>query len=132
MDVAPRRGVCHGIWRTPFLPRNRTKRVHRNRAGEQQAIELAGPRNTGTDLIQKRQEIQSKHRWDYLGDSGKRISKVLEDIDVLDQLDIYLQSESLSCYIDLGQVTNMKHEIQWLFIMKYLDLLCKNILIVDE
>ncbi len=44
-------------------------------------IELAVPRNTGNDLIQKRREIQSKHRWDYLGDSGKRISKVLEYID---------------------------------------------------
>ena len=53
---------------------------------ENEDIELAVPRNTGTDLIQKRQEIQSKHRWDYLGDSGKRINKVLKHIDPDDDL----------------------------------------------
>ncbi len=53
---------------------------------EKEEVELAVPRNTGTNLIQKRQEIQSKHRWDYLGDSGKRISKVLEHIEPDDDL----------------------------------------------
>ena len=46
----------------------------------------AVPHDTGNDIIQKRQEIQSKHRWDYLGDSGERVSKVLKHIDPHDDL----------------------------------------------
>lgn len=53
---------------------------------ETKEVELVVSSNTGNDLVQKRQEIQSKHRWDYLGDSGKRISKVLEHIDPDDNL----------------------------------------------
>ncbi len=49
-------------------------------------VELVVPCNRGNDLIQKRQEIQAKHRWDYLEDSGKRISKVLEHINPDDDL----------------------------------------------
>jgi len=53
---------------------------------ETKEVELVVPRNTGNDLVQKRQEIQSKHRWDFLGDSGERISKVLKHIDPDDGL----------------------------------------------
>ena len=53
---------------------------------EIEEVELVVPRNRGNDLIQKRQKIQAKHRWDYLGDSGKRISKILEHINPDDDL----------------------------------------------
>ena len=53
---------------------------------ETKDVELVVQNNTGNDLIEKRQEIQSKHRWDYLGGSGKRINKVLEHIDPDDDL----------------------------------------------
>ena len=53
---------------------------------ETKEVELAVPSNNGNDLIQKRQEIHSKHRWDYLGDTGRRIRKVLEHIDPNDDL----------------------------------------------
>ncbi len=53
---------------------------------ETEEVELVVPRDRENDLIQKRQKIQTKHRWDYLGDSGKRISKVLKHINPDDDL----------------------------------------------
>lgn len=53
---------------------------------ETEAVELVVPRNGGNDLSEKRQKIQEKHRWDYLGDSGKRISNVLDHINPYDDL----------------------------------------------
>lgn len=48
---------------------------------EETDIELVAPRNTNNDLYKKREEIQLKHCWDYIGDSGKRISRILEHVD---------------------------------------------------
>jgi len=56
---------------------------------ETEEVELAVPRDTEDDVTQKRKEIHSKHRWDYLGESGKRIRKVLEHIDPDDDLSAF-------------------------------------------
>ncbi len=53
---------------------------------EIEEVEPVVPHDRENDLIQKRQQIQAKHRWDYLGESGKRIGKILERINPDDDL----------------------------------------------
>jgi len=54
---------------------------------EANEVEPAGPRDTAKNVIEKSEEIQSIHRWDDLGASGKRIQKILKNVDPADDLE---------------------------------------------
>lgn len=60
-------------------------------------IEKTIPRDSNTDLNNQISIIQSKHNWDYLGESGKRIQKVLEDVDFQDDIAAF---EAWETYLD--------------------------------
>ena len=53
---------------------------------EKKDVEFVNEVNADTELVKKRKEIELKHYWDWLGDTGKRISKVLKDINPDDDL----------------------------------------------
>ena len=53
---------------------------------EKKDVEFVNEVNADTELVKKREEIQLKHYWDWLGETGKRISKVLKDVNPNDDL----------------------------------------------
>ena len=51
--------------------------------------EKAEPRDTQADVDEIVEEISAEHNWDYLGKQGRRIHKVLQDIDEDDELEAF-------------------------------------------
>ena len=52
-------------------------------------VEKAEPRDTQADVDEIVEEISAEHNWDYLGKQGRRIHKVLQDIDEDDELEAF-------------------------------------------
>lgn len=53
---------------------------------EKKDVEFVDDVNADIELVERRKEIQAKHRWDCLGDAGKRISNVLKHVNPDDDL----------------------------------------------
>jgi Calcium binding len=49
-------------------------------------VEKAEPRDTQTDVDKIIEEFSAEHNWDYLGKQGRRIHKILQDVDEDDEL----------------------------------------------
>lgn len=56
---------------------------------EADQVERAKPRDTPKDTARQLEKLQSIHRWDHLGEQGKRISSVLQGIDDDESLEAY-------------------------------------------
>ena len=52
-------------------------------------VENAEPRDTQTDVDKIIEMLSAEHNWDYLGKQGRRIHKVLQDIDEDDELEAF-------------------------------------------
>ena len=52
-------------------------------------VEKAEPRDTQTDVDKIIEEFSAEHNWDYLGKQGRRIHKVLLDVDEDDELKVF-------------------------------------------
>jgi len=52
-------------------------------------VEKAEPRDTQTDVDKIVEEFSAEHNWDHLGKQGRRIHKVLQDVDEDDELEAF-------------------------------------------
>jgi Calcium binding len=52
-------------------------------------VEKAGPRDTQSEVDKIIEEFSAEHNWDYLGKQGRRIHKVLQDVDEEDELEAF-------------------------------------------
>jgi hypothetical protein len=52
-------------------------------------VEKAEPRDTQADVDKIVEELSAEHNWDHLGKQGRRIHKVLQDIDEDDELEAF-------------------------------------------
>jgi hypothetical protein len=52
-------------------------------------VEKAEPRDTQTDVDEIIEMLSAEHNWDFLGKQGRRIHKVLQDVDEDDELEAF-------------------------------------------